>query len=221
VLTAAIIGHGDNTNTANLINSILSSTGKRISIIDSKSLIELDSQLFKNYIGELEKNGTDILILKINIKEVEKEAIDYLHFDIILYSDRADDLKETDVKKNAEIMRTALSLLDEKGIAIVNFDDSELMEQLQGLKNYVVTYGFNSKASITTSSIGDTLFKDSFICCQQKVIPAKNGLLIEPQEYIINLAAGEIDAYNVLAAATFAIVNGVDLNMINQPGAKV
>jgi UDP-N-acetylmuramate-alanine ligase len=111
-------------------------------------------------------------------------------------------------------MRKIFLLLDEKGTAIVNVDESELIQFLQGMKHYIVTFGFNSKASITTSSIGDFLFKDNFMCCLQRTISTRNGMLIEPQEYKIRLETGELNTYDVLAAATFAIVNGVDLNSV-------
>ena len=35
------------------------------------------------------------------------------------------------------------------------------------------------------------------------------GKIIEPQEYKPHLDAGEFDSHNVLAAASFAIVNGI------------
>ena len=50
---------------------------------------------------------------------------------------------------------------------------------ITGIKCPTVTYGFNSKASITTSSIGDTVSEDNVICYLQRTISANNGLMIE------------------------------------------
>jgi len=57
--------------------------------------------------------------------------------------------------------------------------------------------------------------KEGFICCLQRSIPTRGGEIIEPQEYKLNLDASEFDSHNVLAAASFAIVNGIDLNHLH------
>jgi UDP-N-acetylmuramate-alanine ligase len=214
MLIAGIIGHEGKSKTANLINSFFSSTGKRVSIIDAKSLRELGSKRVKSYISELDKNNVDALILKIEFNDIEKEIFNNIHFDIMIYIDKADDLKETESEYYNNLMRKNLSLLDEKGIAIVNIDDKSLLEGLHGLKNYIITYGFNSKASITTSSVCDIVSKENFMCCLQRTISTKSGILIEPQEYSIKIETSGMNSYNVLAAATFAIVNDIDLNSL-------
>ena len=220
MLLAGIIGHDGRTQIASLISSILSSRGIKVSIIDSSNLAELDYQRIRSYLRELEKNSTEVLIMKTDIWDVNKDFFNNLHFDIMIYTNKAENLNEINMARREQMMRKIFSLLDEKGIAIVNIDDCDINEFLQGMSNYIVTYGFNPKASITASSIGDTVFKEGFICCQQKVISAKNGMLIEPQEYRIDMKAGEFDVNSVLAAVTFAIVNGVDLNTRGCAGVK-
>lgn len=212
MLIAGIIGREGKVQTANLINSILSARGKKVSVIDSANLAGLDDTRVKNYLRELEKNNVDILVLKVNITDIKKEIYDILHFDIMIYTDKADDLIEEEEAGYKELMRRTFSLLDEKGLIIVNVDDRNIGQVLEGLKHHIVTYGFNSKASITTSSVGDTVSEGGLMCCLQRTISAKNGLLVEPQEYKVNVESSEFDTHNVLAAATFAIVNGVDLN---------
>lgn len=214
MIIAGIIDQDEKMITINLINSIFSPTGKKVSIIDSSNLLQFDSSRIKSYLYELEKNRTDILILKINILDVYKEVFGFLHFDVMIFADKADDLKERCDGDFGKLMDRIFMLMDDKGVIIVNIDDIEIIQFLQGMRYHIITYGFNSKASITTSSIGDDVFKENFMCCLQRTISTKNGLLIEPQEYMIKVASHEFDAYSVLAAATFAIVNGVDLNQI-------
>jgi len=43
-------------------------------------------------LAELEKNNTDILILKLDLTDVSKEIYDYLRFDIIVFTDKADEI---------------------------------------------------------------------------------------------------------------------------------
>nr|WP_235716003.1 Mur ligase family protein [Acetivibrio cellulolyticus] len=215
MLIAGIISQSNKESTADLINSIFSASKKRFSFVDSKSLTNLDSKRFKAYLSELLKNNTDILILKVNIFDLDKEIFDYLKFDIIIFTDKSDDFKESISDAYKESMRKAFSLLDEKGIAIVNADDNELSNFLNGIKHYIITYGFNLKASITTSSVGDLVAKNNIMCCLQRTVFARNGNVIEPQEFIVKTQPDMYDPYNVLAAATFALVNGVDLNSLN------
>lgn len=206
MLIAGILGHEGKSKTAHLINSILSLTGKRVSIIDLKNFSDCDSRLLRDYITELEKNSVDTLILKMELADVEKNIFDNLRFDVMIYVD-----------KGSKIFPS----LNENGIAIVNIDDHELIQFLQGMKYYTVTYGFNSKASITTSSTGDIVNKDNFMCCLQRSISARNGKIIEPQEYRINMETNGLNEYNLLAAATFAIINGVDLNALDYNTPKL
>lgn len=212
MLIAGIAGSEANLQTANLIYNILSSTGKKISVIDSKSLISSNIGKIKGYIAELERNDTDILLLKINVKDVEKFMSNDIHFDIMICPGQLKGEVNENENPVSEVMENLFLLLKDKGTAIVNVDDDHLTRQLERIKQNVVTYGFNNKASVTTSSIGDILLRDGFICCLQKTISARNGEVMEPQEYKLRLDSGEIDTHDVLAAASFAIVNGVDLN---------
>jgi len=113
-----------------------------------------------------------------------------------------------------DLMKRAFSLLKEKGIAIVNADDNELNKFFKDIKHYIVTYGFNLKASMTTSSIGDLVAKDNMLCCLQRRIYTKNGTVIEPQEFKVKTDLESVDPNNVLAAATFVLVNGFDINQM-------
>ena len=208
---AAIVGSNENkTKTANLINSIFINKGKRVSSIDSKVLANLDIRRMKSYISELSKNNVDAVIVKVDIYDLEKDIFKYLRFDVLIFSEKAEDLNCGDYELVRALLRKSFSLLKEKGIAIVNADDVEIVSLLTDEKHYTVTFGFNRKASITTSSIGDVLMKDNFMCCLQRTVYTQNGIKVEPQEYIIHMNSQDNDPYSVLAAASFAIVNGVE-----------
>ncbi|MCX7842929.1 MAG: Mur ligase family protein [Clostridia bacterium] len=209
MLIAGIAGQNGINETAGLVNSILSSKGKKVSVIDSRKLKELDSKRLKSYLFELLKSNVDTLVLKINLIDMEDEIFDNINFDVIIYTDKADELKESFRQDYSRLMRKMLSLLREKGTAIVNADDNELIDILKGTNHSILTYGFNSQASITTSSIGDNIIEDKIMCSLQKTISAMNGMTIEPQEYVVKVQNRDADSYNVLAAASFAIVNGV------------
>ncbi|MDQ2087144.1 Mur ligase family protein [Herbivorax sp. ANBcel31] len=215
MLIAAIIGQNNKEKTANLINQILSNSRKRVSIVDSKNLSSFDTRRVRSYFNELEKNNIDIVILKVDFKDALKEIFYNLKFDIIIFTDKADEIDEDKIESYRKMMKKTFSSLNEKGVAIVNSDDNNLNSFLTGIKHYIVTYGFNLKASITTSSIGDFMEKDNIMCCLQRSIHTKNGKIVEPQEFKIKADLNGLDTYNVLAAATFALINGVDINLMN------
>ena len=193
---------------------MLASKGEKVSVIDPAGMPGLDSRRITAYISELEKNNVDMLILKMDI--LDMYISDELRFDILIYTDKSNDISLIEKNEYTTRLEKVFSLIDEKGVAIVNVDDSEIIKLLNSRRHRVITYGFNTKASITTSSIGDTVFKDGFICCLQRSISTRGGKVIEPQEYKIHLDAGELDSHNLLAAASFAIVNGIDLNSLNE-----
>jgi UDP-N-acetylmuramate-alanine ligase len=217
MLIAGIIGNEGHLQTASLINSILAARGTKVSSIDSSSLFALDSPRIKAYIQELDKNKVDLLLLKMGIADIDKLLSEELQFDIVIYTDKADEAAGPDQAHSSEKLGRIFASMADKGVAIVNVDDSDLISLLQGTNHRFVTYGFNKKASITTSSIGDTVSKEGFICCLQRTIATRNGTVIEPQEYKLKLEANEFDSHNVLAAASFAIINGIDLNHVDGP----
>lgn len=206
-----IVGGVDKAQTADLICSIFSSAGEKISVIDSGSIAGLDKKKLNYYIEELRKNQTYVLLIKTDIRDIEKDFFENLNFDIMLYTDKADDLYSVDDKHYIALMRKVFSMVDEKGTLIVNADDVDSIAFLEGMKYYTITYGFNRKSSVTTSSMGDNVFKDGFIYCLQRSITAKNGLVFEPQEYKLNIDQHKYDARNILAAVTFVLVCGIDI----------
>jgi UDP-N-acetylmuramate-alanine ligase len=208
---AGILGSEGKWQTAAIISSMLASKGEKVSTIDPAGMPGMNSKRISAYVNELEKNNIDILILKIDIPEIDKFLPDDIRFDILLYTDRADSFKSSK-RAYSDSLKKVFSFMADKGIAIVNVDDSDLIKLLEGLKHRFITYGFNTKACVTTSSIGDTVYKEGFICCLQRSVSTRDGKVVEPQEYKVRLEAGGFDSHDLLAAAAFAIVNGIDLN---------
>ncbi|HHY23235.1 MAG TPA: glutamate ligase [Clostridiaceae bacterium] len=204
------------TQAANLINIILAAYNKKISIINCKNLIELGTDKIKKYLYEIKNNGTDILILKIDINDIDYEIFNYLQLDIILYT--MHNYRGEILSKYKTQMKKLLSLLNEKGVLIINEDFMEahlFLEEFKGFNFDTVTYGFNSKSNITTSSIGDTMFDKGFMLYQQKTVKALNGKTISPQEYRIDAGKDKTDIYGALGAVAFAVACGIELNLSN------
>lgn len=211
MLLAGII-ESDN-KTTNLICNMLSSTNKKVGVSDFRKLSEFDPVIIRDYFTRLSDEGTDILLIRIS-NDIGKFVKKDIQFDIIVYEDKGSQSGNTEESSFEKAAAEIFSLLDRNGIIIMNVDNIELLKLLKGMKFNTITYGFNSKASMTTSSTGDGMFKDNFICCLQRTLPTRDGMNVEPQEYKIKLSSNEYDAYSILAAATFAVVNDIDPNQI-------
>lgn len=215
MIIAGIIESGNDCTTINLINKIFNDSNKKISIINSGSLTGLDFRKVPEYIRELKKNGVDILLIGIKLEDLKHDVFLGFNFDVIIFVNQADEIIEGNNNKDnndiKELTEKLFLLTDDKGTVILNADDHERISLLQGKRYSVLTYGFNSKASITASSIGEGIYRESFICCLQRTLLTKDGKIIEPQEFDIKVNSGFVDSYSVMAAAAFAIFLGAIL----------
>ncbi len=82
--------------------------------------------------------------------------------------------------KHPEILK---KIIENTPYLIINSDLEKNLELLENVKATVITYGFNSKATITASSVEE----DEILLCIQRTIEDKNGNVIEPEEIKIQL----------------------------------
>jgi len=82
-------------------------------------------------------------------------------------------------RQAAEESRDELKKLLEKATyVIVNSDIENNLNLLENIKATIVTYGFNTKATITASSVEE----EEMLLCIQRTFQNKEGKPIEPQE---------------------------------------
>lgn len=134
-------------------------------------------------VGVMAENKEIIKFLekKFDIKKVDFIDLDLktienfknVKFDVILISNLKKYKKSNNFKK----------ILSNSSISAINADIKENLEVLDNLKGIVITYGFNSKATITTSSVND----DNISIYIQRVIENIKGTKIEPIEYVENI----------------------------------
>ncbi|KNY28141.1 Mur ligase family protein [Pseudobacteroides cellulosolvens] len=213
MIIAGIIESGNDCTTLNLISKIFNDSDKKISIITSGSLTGLDYRKVPEYTKELKKNGVDILMIGVKLDDLMHDVFLGFNFDVIIFLNQADEIVEDDTGNvnKKELIEKLFLLTDDKGTVILNADDYERISLLQGKRYSVLTYGFNSKASVTASSIGEGIYRENFICCLQRTLLTKYGSIIEPQEFEIKVSSGSINPYYVMAAAAFAIYSGAIL----------
>ncbi len=120
----------------------------------------------ENDISELIKNN--VLLRENNVLFINDENIDNIknvHFDTIIINCEL-----------LEIEKLEMLIQNAKNI-VLNVDDGFHINFTGGSKKNLITYGFNSKASITISSVTE----DEALICVQRNISNKNGT-IEIQE---------------------------------------
>jgi UDP-N-acetylmuramoyl-L-alanyl-D-glutamate--2,6-diaminopimelate ligase len=77
----------------------------------------------------------------------------------------------------------------------------------------LITYGLNSKASITASSIQQDIEKERIVqCCLQRELITLSGKLVDPGEFTVLLPLHTgAEVYSALGAITAALLNDVEL----------
>lgn len=89
---------------------------------------------------------------------------------------------------------------------VVNADEEINLNLLQEISGKVITYGFNSKSTITASSVKE----DSILLCVQRNIQNIAGNNIELQEFNINKTISKTPTDIVMGIATVLLLYGVE-----------
>jgi hypothetical protein len=99
-------------------------------------------------------------------------------------------------------------------MVIINNDNDCHLDCLNNETNKtIITYGFSSKADLTASSVGDSVLEEICICYLQETLKDRNGGMVEPQEFLVRLKDDIYDPYVVMAATSFAVLNGININL--------
>lgn len=138
-----------------------------IGIISEKDYDKIENELYK----KLDEKEYSI----INITNETIKNIKNIKFDVVLISNTNSILPE-----NNEILK---KIIDNSKYLVINTDIGNDLNILNKIKTNVITYGFNSKTTITTSSIKE----EEILVCIQRNIKNINGKIIEQQEKKINI----------------------------------
>ena len=129
-------------------------------VCDKKSANHVEKKLKK-----ILKNNTIVIFNEENIenfKNIKFETIAILK-------------NNTKIISKKEILK---SIISKANYLIINEDEEINLELLQHLDANIITYGFNSKSTITASSVNE----DELFICLQRTILDINGEVLEPQE---------------------------------------
>lgn len=142
--------------------------------------------IIKKQIVERLKIDENLIIL---IKEKNIENIKNIKFDTIILDRKFN---------NEKILKM---VLENVKYLIINCDVVKSFNVLNDIEINVITYGFNSKATITASSVGE---EEILVCLQRNIINAKNQK-VEPQEVKIEI---QNDAMSTMAITAILLIYG-------------
>ncbi len=126
------------------------------------------------------------------LKENSIQNLTNIKFSIILIGKKMS-------KNNTEFK----AIIEKSDYLIFNTDIKENMELLENLTLNLITYGFNSKATITTSSVEE----QKMLICLQRGIKNLQGGIIEPQEIEIQTNQ-EVNSYALMEFISLKVLLG-------------
>lgn len=162
-----------------------------------------------SFIGIIAENKNEAYINKvltqklnnyniININERNIENIKNVRFETILISgNNKKILTKLDILKN---------IISNVKYLIINADIETNMLVLDNVDINVVTFGFNSKSTITTSSVKE---ENILICIQRTIQNVKNEE-IEPQEILVSKSTLNDDMYAIMGVISLLIIYGIE-----------
>lgn len=126
------------------------------------------------------------------IKEKSIENIKNIKFETIIIDRKF---------KNMEILK---KMLLNTNYLVINTDRIKSIEMFEDYNLKIFTFGFNSKALVTASSVTE----DGILICVRREIESISGKVIEPQE--IKISSNE-DAESTMAVVCTLLIYGVDI----------
>jgi hypothetical protein len=154
-----------------------------------------------NEICITEKLG--IASLKISDKDFHNHNTEKLN---ILVFDNCEYLKDNDIN---QFLKDSIG---KNSILVLNIDDKKNIKFLKGLNSVFITYGLDSKSSVTASSIQEIESFDEIQYCIQRTIPTLLGDKIEQQEFrTLIYQYKHADTCKMLAAISVALICGLEI----------
>ena len=163
-------------------------------IANSKHEIQIKRAL-ESKLNSLNKEHT---IIPINEKSINN--IKNIRFETILLID-------------LEKVQNEISLLNEifenSRYLVVNADMYSSLDFINNMKLNIITFGFNSKSTITASSV-----ENNFIICLQRNLVDINCNTLEPQEIQVKIMEKKLlnNSHNIMGIASILLIYGREEN---------
>ncbi|SCY96597.1 Mur ligase family protein [Alkaliphilus peptidifermentans] len=223
-----VTGTNGKTTTTNMIYEIIRGNGISVGLIGTL-YIKINDRTYESdyttplaedmyaYMSKMVEENVEVLVMEVSSHGLKTERVHGIQYDIAIHTNIERD--HINFHKTFEdYIQSKKKLFDnlrEGKIGIINIDDGHGLRLLEGNDNIViVTYGLNTKATITASSL-DSDQMMSFNYCLQRGITSLSGVEIEAFEYPITLPlVGKHNIYNALAAITSGLLMDIPIASI-------
>lgn len=196
----------------------LNYTGENVKIVKSSMDIE---KYLKKLKAEIEKESV-ITILEINSSNIEEIYNSKLNLDIIIDIDMQKDKDKKDREEDILNKIKLINNLKKDSLMIINSDDRDSIKLSSTNKDsIVITYGLNSKSSVTTSSID---FDDNIkfnLCLQRKLNTLGNNYIEEFEHPILTNLISVEGLYSMLAAISALLYLDIGIDLIAETISKL
>ena len=157
----------------------------------------------ENYINQILRENLKketVIILKEdsieNFKNIKFETV------VIMSNEKTTNLNELKLSDKNVIKK----IINSAKYLVVNADEEINLNLLQETSGKVITYGFNSKSTVTASSVKE----DGVLLCVQRNIENLEGNNIELQEFNINKLNAKTPTNIVMGLATILLMYGIE-----------
>ena len=153
-----------------------------------------EKQLKKILNEKLNEEHKEHTIISINDKSIEN--IKNIRFETILVMD----LKRVKTKEN--ILN---ELFENAKYIVINADMEESLDMINNMKLNIITFGFNSKSTITASSVEEEIL----ICLQRKIVNIE-GKSLETQEIEAKVEDKKLlkNIHNLMGISSILLIYG-------------
>lgn len=139
------------------------------------------------------KENSIIIFTKENIENLKNITFET----VLILSNNEQVLSKKEIVKN--IIKKAKYL-------VINSDEKINLNLLENMDLNVITFGFNSKSTITASSVKD----ENILLCIQRNVLSINRNIIEPQEISIRKVEQKLPTNIIMGVATILLLYGKD-----------
>lgn len=139
------------------------------------------------------KENSIIIFTKKNIENLKNITFET----VLILSNNEQVLSKKEIVKN--IIKKAKYL-------VINSDEEINLNLLENMDLNVITFGFNSKSTITASSVKD----ENILLCIQRNVLSINRNIIEPQEISIRKVEQKLPTNIIMGVATILLLYGKD-----------
>jgi len=146
-----------------------------------------------------------------NINLVLKDFTDDSDFDInadiYIITDRLCDGQKLKPDVCIKSCESLLKNIQSNNIAIINFDDSDLMRHLMGLSCNIITYGYNTRSTVTISGFEEDMVtgKTNYVCSLQRDLLTIDNESIEPCEIKVSVPS-HYNSESIMAYSAFLLI---------------